>query len=76
MFWIRGLLILLLWTLARAQNIFYGAFTNLEVQANSGSQIVSQDSQEPRTYSISTYPAYNNGGYYGYTATFAEPCQK
>ena len=32
MFWIRGLFILFLWTLTRAQNIFYGSFSGLEVQ--------------------------------------------
>ena len=63
MFYIRGLFILFLWTFARAQEPFYGAFStnSLEVKAIPGSQNVPEappqetpdyETQEDTPYSV------------------------
>ena len=67
MLWIRGLFILFLWTLAKAQaqDIFYGSFANLEVQANPGFQNAQQFDVPKSIYDYA----------HGYTYTATNPCQ-
>ena len=66
MFWIRGLIIFFLLTLARAQYIFYGSFSGLEVQPNPEPQDVQQGpAQAPPSYP----------GFFEYTLGNFNPCQ-